>query len=70
MKKTYSELCKLKSFDERFDYLKLGDKKVGEETFASHRYLNQKLYRSPMWKRIREQVIARDCGRNLGIEGE
>ena len=70
MKKTYSELCKLKSFNERFDYLKLGDKKVGEETFASHRYLNQKLYRSPMWKNIRDQVIARDCGRNLGLEGE
>lgn len=70
MRKTYSELCKLKTFDERFDYLKLGDKKVGEETFASHRYLNQKLYRSPMWKNIRDKVISRDKGCNLGLEGE
>lgn len=70
MKRTYSELSKLKTFDERFEYLKLGDNKVGEETFASQRYLNQKLYRSPMWKSIRSQVISRDCGRNLGLEGE
>lgn len=70
MTKSYRELSKLKTFDERFDYLKLNDRKVGEETFASHRYLNQKLYRSPMWKSIRDQVIARDNGCNLGLEGE
>lgn len=70
VKRTYSELSKLKTFDERFEYLKLADKQVGEETFAGHRYLNQRLYKSPVWKRTRDKVIARDCGRNLGLEGE
>lgn len=69
-KKSYSELSKLKTFDERFDYLKLNDRQVGEETFASHRYLNQKLYKSPIWKKVRDEVIARDEGRNLGLVGE
>ena len=69
-KRTYSELSKLKTFDERFEYLKLADKQVGKETFAGHRYLNQRLYKSPVWKRTRDKVIARDCGRNLGLEGE
>ena len=69
-RKSYSELSKLKTFDERFEYLKLSDKKVGEETFAGHRYLNQRLYKSPKWKSVRAQIISRDCGRNLGLEGE
>ena len=70
VRKSYSELSKLKTFDERFEYLKLADKKVGEETFAGYRYLNQKLYRSPKWKSVRNQIILRDKGRNLGLEGE
>lgn len=70
MKRTYSELSNLKTFDERFEYLKIGDKKVGEETFAGHRYLNQSFYKSPLWKQTRDSIIARDMGRNLGLEGE
>lgn len=69
-KRTYSELSKLKTFDERFEYLKIGDKQIGEETFAGHRYLNQRLYRSDKWKRVRNEVIVRDLGRNMGLEGE
>lgn len=68
--KSYSELCKLKTFDERFEYLKIGDKKVGEDTFGSHRYLNQKFYKSPIWEKTKSQIISRDLGRNMGLEGE
>ena len=70
MKRTYSELSKLKTFDERFEYLKLCDKKVGEETFAGHRYLNQRLYKSDKWKEVRADIITRDKGCDLGVEGE
>lgn len=70
MRKSYSELSQLKTFEERFEYLKLADKKVGEDTFGGHRYLNQKFYKSPEWKKIRDQVIIRDQGRDLGVEGE
>ena len=70
MKKTYSELSKLETFEDRFRYLKLSDKKVGEDTFGGRRYLNQKFYKSNEWKKVRDQVILRDQGRDLGIEGE
>lgn len=70
MRKSYSELSQLKTFEERFEYLKLADKKVGEDTFGGHRYLNQKFYKSSEWKKIRDQVIIRDQGRDLGVEGE
>lgn len=66
--KTYSELCSLNTFDERFDYLKL-DGKVGAVTFGYDRYFNQGFYSSPEWKRIRREVIVRDNGCDLGIEG-
>ena len=66
--KTYSELNNLKTFRERFEYLKL-DGVIGEETFGFDRYLNQKLYKSVEWKRVRDYVITRDCGCDLGIEG-
>lgn len=69
-KRSYSELSKLKTFDERFNYLKIGDKKVGEETFGGRRYLNQQFYNSEAWKKVRDSVIVRDLGRNLGLEGE
>ena len=68
MFRTYSELIQLTTFEDRFEYLTL-DGKVGVETFGSHRYLNQILYRSPEWKRIRDQIIFRDNGCDLGIEG-
>lgn len=64
--KTYSELQKIKSFDERFDYLRL-DGVVGKSTFGFDRYLNQILYRSHLWLRARDKVIIRDNGCDLGI---
>lgn len=67
MIKRYSELIQLSTFEERFNYLKLhGD--VAAETFGFERYLNQKFYKSAEWKRIRDQVIIRDMGRDLGVE--
>ena len=59
MKRTYSELVKLKTFEERFEYLKLSGA-VGRDTFGFDRYLNQKFYRTPEWKKIRDYVIVRD----------
>jgi len=64
--RTYSELIKLETFEERYEYLKLGDK-VGEETFGYDRYLNQLLYKSGRWKRTRANVITRDLGCDLGM---
>lgn len=66
--KTYSELSSLTSFRERFDYLKL-DGIVGEETFGSKRWINQKFYHSAEYLRFRKQIIARDLGCDLGLEG-
>lgn len=66
--KRYSDLKDLKTFKERFDYLKLGGQ-VGIETFGFDRYLNQALYTSPEWKRVRDFVITRDNGCDLGIAG-
>lgn len=65
--KTYSELIQLPTFEERFQYLKLGGA-VGKETFGFDRYLNQNFYRSAAWKRVRDQVIVRDNGCDLGID--
>ena len=65
--KTYSELIKLPTFEERFQYLKLSGA-VGKETFGFDRYLNQNFYRSAAWKRVRDQVIVRDNGCDLGID--
>jgi len=62
--KTYSELCKFKTFEERFEYLKLGGI-VGKETFGFNRYLNQVFYRSPEWRRVRREIIIRDNGCDL-----
>ena len=66
--KTYSELSELTTFKERFEYLRL-DGAVGESTFGYDRYLNQVFYRSQVWKRIRDTVIIRDNGCDLGILG-
>lgn len=67
--RTYEELSKLKTFKERYEYLKL-DGSVGEETFGYDRYLNQQFYKyDPDWKKIRDEVIFRDNGCDLGIEG-
>lgn len=64
--RTYSELKRLETFEERFEYLRLAGL-VGESTFGFDRYLNQALYRSKAWKKIRNQVILRDEGCDLGI---
>lgn len=66
--RTYTEMSKFKTFRERFRYLKLNGQ-VGSETFGYDRYLNQVFYRSPEWKRIRNFVIVRDNGCDLGVEG-
>lgn len=68
MMKTYSELSKLNTFEERFNYLKL-DGRIGRETFGYDRYLNQALYKSLEWKRTRNNIIIRDNGCDLGVEG-
>ena len=66
--KTYSELITISTFEERFEYLQLKGS-VGKDTFGYDRHLNQVLYRSPEWKRLRNQIIIRDCGRDLACEG-
>ena len=66
--RTYSELITLPTFEERYAYLRLNGK-VGEETFGFDRYLNQQFYKSKEWRSIRDRVITRDNGCDLGIEG-
>lgn len=66
--KTYSELSKLATFEERYRYLRLGGR-VGEETFGFDRWINQMFYKDPEWLKIRDEVIIRDNGCDLGIEG-
>lgn len=65
----YTELSKLQTYIERFNYLKLGGK-VGADTFGFDRYLNQQFYHNdPLWKSSRDVVIIRDNGCDLGVEG-
>lgn len=66
--RTYSELAQLDTFIERFDYLSLKGV-VGESTFGFERHRNQKFYRSKEWRTVRDEVIARDLGNDLGIPG-
>lgn len=66
--KRYSELITIPTYEERFKYLQLKGA-VGNDTFGYDRYLNQILYNSPEWKRLRNQIIIRDNGRDLGCEG-
>ena len=66
--RTYSELSKLATFKERFDYLSLNGQ-VGKDTFGFDRIFNQKFYTSKEWRHIRDLVIVRDNGCDLGIEG-
>lgn len=65
--KTYTELTRYVSFADRFRYLQLHGN-VGKETFGFDRWLNQNFYRSSEWKQIRNRVIVRDNGCDLGIE--
>lgn len=66
--RTYEGLSKLQTFLERFNYLKLSGR-VGETTFGFDRYLNQLLYTSSKWRRVRDLVLIRDNGCDLGIDG-
>ncbi len=66
--RTYSELVRYTTFEDRFAYLKL-DGAVGSQTFGFDRYLNQMFYSSHEWKTIREYVIIRDNGCDLGVQG-
>lgn len=68
--KNYKELKKLKTFEERFKYLKIDGAVIGQSTFGYDRYINQNFYKSKEWKRVRDKVIIRDHGNDLGIEGE
>ena len=66
--RSYSELRRITTFEERYKYLQLGGI-VGKDTFGFDRYLNQIFYRSQKWRSIRDQVILRDNGCDLGVEG-
>lgn len=68
MNKSYSELIKFPSFSERLEYLKTNST-VGFSKWEDLRYLNQKFYSSAEWKRIRRDLIIRDMGCDLGVEG-
>lgn len=68
MLRSYSELRRLKTFEERYQYLRIGGL-VGESTFGFERFLNQQMYTSQKWKLARNKVILRDNGCDLGIEG-
>lgn len=65
--RTYSELVRFKSFEERYEYLKLMGI-VGRSTFGFDRYLNQLLYTSKRWRKTRDDIIIRDGGCDLGVE--
>lgn len=66
--RSYEELRTIPTFRKRFEYLKLGGG-VGEETFGFERYLNQRFYHSAEWKHVRDYVIARDMGNDMGMDG-
>lgn len=66
--KSYSELSQIQTFEERFEYLKLGGG-VGQATFGFDRHINQRFYMSREWQNAREYVIVRDNGCDLGISG-
>lgn len=68
MIRTYSELSAIHSFEDRYRYLRLNGS-VGTETFGFDRIFNQQFYRSREWKAIRDHVIVRDNGCDLGVEG-
>ena len=66
--RTYSEIITLKTYEERFDYLKIGGQ-VGRETFGYDRYLNQILYNTKQWKKFRRDIIIRDNACDLACYG-
>lgn len=66
--RTYSELSRLETFDERFEYLKLGGG-IGRDTFGFDRWMNQQFYTSTEWKTVRRHVLLRDDACDLGVPG-
>lgn len=66
--KNYSDLIKLSTFKERYNYLKLNGQ-VGKETFGFQRWINQELYHSAQWRSFRDSIIIRDNGCDLAVEG-
>ncbi len=68
MRRCYSELVRLETFEDRFNYLRLGGE-VGKATFGFDRYLNQMFYNSYEWRDARDQTIVRDLGCDLGVDG-
>lgn len=66
--RSYNELRRLRTFEDRFDYLSLKGI-VGQSTFGFDRWLNQAFYKSKQWKDVRDRVIVRDDGCDLGIQG-
>lgn len=67
MKRTYSELVSLKTFKERFEYLKIGGR-VGEFTFGPNRFINQRLYHGQRWLEFKDEIIIRDKGCDLAMD--
>lgn len=63
--RTFKELDRCKTFEERYEYLRLKGE-VGQDTFGFDRYINQMFYKSAEWKRVRDQVIVRDNGCDMG----
>lgn len=68
MNRNYAELSRLTTFEERFDYLKL-EGGIGRATFGFDRYLNQEFYTSQEWHSVRDYVMVRDNGCDLGVPG-
>lgn len=68
MIRSYSELKRLPTLKERFDYLSM-KKGIGIETFGFDRWINQEFYQSYEWKKFRRDIIARDNGNDMGLEG-
>lgn len=68
MTRRYSELCQLHTFEDRYDYLRIGGM-VGRDTFGFDRYINQAFYASREWKQVRQEVIVRDNGCDLAMPG-
>jgi hypothetical protein len=69
MTRSYSELSQIDGFEERYAYLRVHSS-VGLATFGYERWLNQAFYTSTQWKQVRQEVIARDLGLDLGVEGQ
>ena len=68
MNRSYTELARIETFEDRYRYLQLRGE-VGWATFGFDRYMNQQFYRSREWRHVRQLVIARDQGCDLGVEG-